>query len=164
MQQQYPRQMFNPRPRINNISSIPSQPVMIPEPSSISCSQKDGTHFAPPVESSAINMGQVETIHRLKSGQNSGFHQVNVEVYDETVGKFVSVPGILDSGSHFNVAPMSFYKYCTEPLVMVKPRFFSTPTGEIIQAEKYGVLKTKLVTSEGSLPLGKCRTYFMGGN
>ena len=41
---------------------------------------------------------------------------------------------------------------------------FATPTGEIIQAQKYGVLNLRLNSSQGSLLLGRCRVFLMSGD
>ena len=102
-------------------------------------------------------------VHRLKSGGNQGYQEVTIEVYSESYAQFINVDGVLDSGTRLNVAPMSLFKYCAGELQLTQENYFCTPTGQVISAEKYGILRLRLRTSQGNLSLGRCRVFFMGG-
>ena len=102
-------------------------------------------------------------VHRLKSGGNQGYQEMAIEVYSETHAQFITVDGVLDSGTRLNVASMSLFKYCVEELQLIQEKLFSTPTGQVISAEKYGILRLRLRTPQGQLSLGRCRVFFMGG-
>ena len=146
--------------RVRYINSFPKN---VPKPAAkegMSNSEKDMPERTTNTQSEEIKDAWV---HRLKSGTNQGYQEVVIEVYSESHAQFVTVPGVLDSGTRLNVAPIDMFKYCVEELPMSQEKFFCTPTGQLISAEKYGILKLRLKTQQGQLSLGTCRVFFMGG-
>ena len=102
-------------------------------------------------------------VARLKFDK-AAYAEVQIQVFDQARGKYLEVPGVLDSGTTSNVAPMKLYRYITEDIKLSKETKFRTPTGDTIIAEKIGKLNLRLSSPSGSRDLGGIICFFVGGN